>query len=118
MAIAMLTWMNSEFQPRWILGLVGGTFALVLKLVQVGYFFRLRGLPLWVVLGEDVICFSLVILAFRAPENGGIIAFFSAVVGGAGICRVLSLVPTKKCTVWQSLPMVIGLDGRLGMDAQ
>jgi hypothetical protein len=43
-------------------------------LVQVGWFFRLRGLPLWVVFSQDVLCVALVIFAFDAPQQGGLIA--------------------------------------------
>lgn len=58
----------------WIVGIVGGLVALVLQLVQVGWFFRLRGLPVWVVFIQDVLCVALVILAFDAPRQGGLIA--------------------------------------------
>ncbi|NJN32422.1 MAG: DUF4126 domain-containing protein [Synechococcales cyanobacterium RM1_1_8] len=57
-----------------ILGLLGAAIALVLQLVQSGWFFRLRGLPLWFNLAEDILCISLVLLAFDAPTQGGIIA--------------------------------------------
>jgi hypothetical protein len=58
----------------WIVGIVGGLLALVLQLVQVGWFFRLRGLPLWAVFIQDVLCVALVIFAFDAPRQGGLIA--------------------------------------------
>jgi hypothetical protein len=58
----------------WILGIVGGLLASVLQLVQVGWFFRLRGLPLWVVFAQDFLCIALVLLAFDAPQQGGIVA--------------------------------------------
>jgi hypothetical protein len=58
----------------WIVGIVGGLLALVLQLVQVGWFFRLRGLPLWMVFIQDVLCVVLVIFAFDAPREGGVIA--------------------------------------------
>jgi hypothetical protein len=57
-----------------IIGLVGGTSALMLQLVQTGWFFRLRGIPLWVVFSEDLLCVFLVVWAFDAPKQGGIIA--------------------------------------------
>jgi hypothetical protein len=56
------------------LGLIGAALALVIQLVQTGWVFRLRGLPLWFNLAEDVLCISLVLLAFDAPTQGGIIA--------------------------------------------
>jgi hypothetical protein len=58
----------------WIVGTVGALFALVLQLVQVGWFYRLRGLPLWMVLIQDALCVCLVIFAFNAPRSGGLIA--------------------------------------------
>jgi Domain of unknown function (DUF4126) len=57
-----------------LLGLVGGLFALVLQLVQAGWFFRLRGLPLWAILAQDLLCILLVLFAFDAPQQGGLIA--------------------------------------------
>lgn len=58
----------------WLLGLVGGVLALVLQLVQMGWFYRLRGLPTWAVFGLDGLCMILVLFAFNAPRQGGIIA--------------------------------------------
>ncbi|NES81734.1 MAG: DUF4126 domain-containing protein [Moorea sp. SIO2B7] len=58
----------------WVVGIVGGLLAFVLQLVQVGWFYRLRGLPLWVVFLQDFLCVVLIILAFDAPEQGGLIA--------------------------------------------
>jgi hypothetical protein len=63
-----------NFSPLWILGLVGGLLALVLKLVQVGWFFRLGGLPMWAMFLEDLLCVFLVLFALKSPENGGFIA--------------------------------------------
>ncbi len=57
-----------------LLGLVGGLLALVLQLVQMGWFYRLRGLPTWAVFGLDGLCMLLVLFAFNAPRQGGIIA--------------------------------------------
>jgi type IV secretory pathway TrbD component len=57
----------------WIIGIVSGLLAFVLQLVLVGWFFRLRGLPIWVVLSQDVLCIFLVILALDAPKQGGLI---------------------------------------------
>jgi hypothetical protein len=76
---ALMSWtaakvIDLDFQPLWILSVVGGLLALVLKLVQVGWFFRLRGLPIWAVILEDLLCVCLVLLALKAPENGGLIA--------------------------------------------
>ncbi|MGB3239463.1 MAG: DUF4126 domain-containing protein [Geitlerinemataceae cyanobacterium] len=57
-----------------LLGSIGGLFALVLQLVQIGWFFRLRGLPLWAILAQDLLCILLVFFAFDAPQQGGLIA--------------------------------------------
>jgi len=58
----------------WIIGVVGGLLALVLQLVQAGWFYRLRGLPLWVIFVQDALCIALVLFAFDAPRQGGLIA--------------------------------------------
>lgn len=61
----------------WLVGLlggVGGLLAFVLKIVQVGWFYRLQGLPLWLIFVQDVLCVCLVVFAFDAPREGGIIA--------------------------------------------
>ena len=58
----------------WIIGIVGGLLALVLQLVQAGWLYRLRGLPIWVIFLQDVLCISLVLFAFDAPRQGALIA--------------------------------------------
>jgi Domain of unknown function (DUF4126) len=66
-----------QLQPphfTWILGAVGGLFALVLQLVKVGWFYRLQGLPTWAIFLEDILCVLLVLFAFKAPNSGGLIA--------------------------------------------
>ncbi|MCC5614959.1 DUF4126 domain-containing protein [Nostoc sp. CHAB 5836] len=60
--------------PNWLIALIGGLLALVLQLVQVGWFYRLRGLPLWAVFLQDTLCIALVLFAFDAPWQGGLIA--------------------------------------------
>jgi hypothetical protein len=57
-----------------MLSIAGGALALVIKLVEIGWFFRLRGLPLPVILIEDILSMLMVLFAFRAPEQGGLIA--------------------------------------------
>jgi hypothetical protein len=74
MSVTVAKIIQLELKPLWVLGVVGGVLALVLQLVQVGWFFRLRGIPLWMVCIEDVLCVFLVLFAFKAPENGGLIA--------------------------------------------
>lgn len=74
MGVTAVTLVQVEFEPLWLMGLIGGLLALVVKLVQVGWFFRWRRLPIWVVLAEDVLCVFLVFFAFKAPQQGGLIA--------------------------------------------
>ena len=69
---------------------VGGILALVLKLVQVGWFFRLRGLPIWVICLEDVICVLLVLFALNAPQHGGLIAL------------ILLWIAVRSSTAWRT----------------
>lgn len=57
-----------------LVGITGALLALILHLVQVGWFYRLRGMPLWVIFAQDVLCVCLVIFAFGAPEQGGLLA--------------------------------------------
>lgn len=74
MGIAVAQFAQAPTAFVWIVGIVGSLLAFVLQLVQAGWFFRLRGLPLWVVFLQDVLCVALVILAFDAPRQGGLIA--------------------------------------------
>ncbi|MEQ8536455.1 MAG: DUF4126 domain-containing protein [Coleofasciculus sp. D1-CHI-01] len=74
MGIAVAQFANAPGEFIWIVGIVSGLLAFVLQLVQVGWFFRLRGLPLWVVFCQDVLCVALVVFAFDAPQQGGLIA--------------------------------------------
>ncbi|MBD2098943.1 DUF4126 domain-containing protein [Trichocoleus sp. FACHB-591] len=72
MAIARVAAMSP-----WLVGLigvVGGLLALVLQLVQIGWFYRLRKLPLWMIFAQDSLCIILVFFAFDAPRQGGLIA--------------------------------------------
>lgn len=57
-----------------LLGIVGGLLALVLQLVQMGWLYRLRSIPLWIIFAQDLLCVLLVIFAFDAPRQGGLIA--------------------------------------------
>ncbi|MDY6940935.1 MAG: DUF4126 domain-containing protein [Cyanobacteriota bacterium] len=67
-AMGIIDWLSV------LLGAIGGLLALVLQLVQVGWFFRLRGLPIWAIFAQDFLCIILVFLALDAPEQGGLIA--------------------------------------------
>jgi hypothetical protein len=72
MAIAQATEISAWLM--WVIAVTGGLLALVLQLVQAGWFYRLRGLPLWVIFAQDILCVFLVIFALDAPKQGGLIA--------------------------------------------
>lgn len=77
MAIASASFGDDNSAPTFvvtIIGVVGGLLALVLQLVQVGWFYRLGRLPLWAILSQDALCVFLVLFAFDSPTQGGIIA--------------------------------------------
>lgn len=74
MAVTVAEIAETPVQFLWLIGIVGGLLALVIQLVLVGWFYRLKGLPLWVVFLEDFLCIVLVIFAFDAPRQGGLIA--------------------------------------------
>ena len=73
-AITIAHTLEIDFHPMWLIGLIGGVFALFLCLVQIGWFFRLQGIPIWLVCIEDILCIFLVFFSFTAPKEGGIIA--------------------------------------------
>jgi Domain of unknown function (DUF4126) len=73
-AIMALAVVSVTAAPNWLIALIGGLLALVLQLVQIGWFYRLRGLPLWAVFLQDALCVALVLFAFGAPYQGGLIA--------------------------------------------
>lgn len=73
-AIMGLAVASATATPHWLIILIGSLLALVLQLVQVGWFYRLRGLPLWAVFLQDTLCIALVLFAFDAPWQGGVIA--------------------------------------------
>ncbi|MBW4562567.1 MAG: DUF4126 domain-containing protein [Mojavia pulchra JT2-VF2] len=64
---------SATIAPNWLIAFIGGLLALVLQLVQVGWFYRLRGLPLWAVFLQDILCVVLVVFAFNASRTGGLI---------------------------------------------
>jgi Domain of unknown function (DUF4126) len=73
--VGMTVARTSELDPflGWILAIVGGLLAFVLQLVQVGWSYRLRGLPIWVIFIQDFLCVALALLAFDAPKQGGLL---------------------------------------------
>lgn len=74
MAIGVARLLEVTITPMWLLGLIGSLLALVLKLVQVGWFFRLGRIPVTFILIEDFLSAFLVIFALDAPKHGGLIA--------------------------------------------
>jgi hypothetical protein len=74
LAVSMAKIVELDAYPLWLVGMTGGLLALTLQLVMVGWFFRLQGLPLWVIFIEDLLCVFLVLLAFNSPQEGGVIA--------------------------------------------
>ncbi len=73
MGLAILT---TPMIPNWLIASIAALLALVLQIVQVGWFYRLRGLPLWAVVIQDILCIALVLFAVDAPWQGGLIALF------------------------------------------
>lgn len=74
LAMTVASLVDYDTIQLWLIGISGGLFAFILQLVQVGWFFRLRGIPPWIAVGEDILSVLLVIYAFNAPEEGGLIA--------------------------------------------
>ncbi|MEA5621250.1 DUF4126 domain-containing protein [Cronbergia sp. UHCC 0137] len=73
-AIMGLAVASATSTPSWLIACIGGCLALVIQLVVVGWFYRLRGLPLWAVFLQDSLCITLVLFAVDAPRKGGLIA--------------------------------------------
>ncbi|MTJ13266.1 DUF4126 domain-containing protein [Anabaena sp. UHCC 0187] len=73
-ALMGLSVASATTTPGWLVALIGGLLALVFQLVLVGWFYRLRGLPMWAVLMQDFLCIALVFFAVDAPRQGGLIA--------------------------------------------
>lgn len=86
----------------WIIGIVGGLLALVLQLVQAGWFYRLRGLPLWVIFVQDGLCIALVLFAFDAPRQGALIAM---------LLLWLAIRSSKEWYCWYRNQGILGLLG-------
>jgi hypothetical protein len=73
MSVAKILQLPPE-RSIWLLGTIGGLLSLILQLVKVGWFYRLRGLPLWMTFAQDLLCILLVLFALKAPRSGGAIA--------------------------------------------
>jgi hypothetical protein len=72
--IAVARTFQVEVWLTTLLGILGGLIALVIHLVQVGWLYRLQNPARWVIFAEDFLCVCLVLFAFDAPEQGGLIA--------------------------------------------
>jgi hypothetical protein len=57
-----------------IAGLLGGVLALLIQFVQLGWLYRFNSPPLWVIFSQDFLCVCLVLFAFDAPQQGGLVA--------------------------------------------
>ena len=73
-AIMGLSVASATATPQWIIACIGGILAFILQIVQVGWFYRLRGLPRWAVFIQNSLCVVLVSFAVTAPSSGGLIA--------------------------------------------
>lgn len=73
-ALMGLAVMRSSDIPIWLVALVSGLLAFVIQLVLLGWFYRLRGLPMWAIFLQDALCIALVLFAVDAPRQGGLIA--------------------------------------------
>lgn len=76
-AIAGVALARTLVLDNWLhfgLGLTSALLALVIQLLQVGWFYRPKRPPLWVFFVVDGLCIFLAYLAFDFPNGGGIIA--------------------------------------------
>ena len=66
--LGLAAWLNL------LIGITSALLALVLQLLQVGWFYRPKRPPLWVFFVVDALCIFLAYLAFDSPNGGGLIA--------------------------------------------
>ncbi len=57
-----------------VIALIGGLVALVIQLVQIGWFYRPRQPPLWGMFLVDALCLLLTLSAFTVPQVGGMLS--------------------------------------------
>jgi hypothetical protein len=57
-----------------LLAAISGLLAFVLQLVQLGWMYRSKPIPLALLFGQDLACVLLILFAFDAPTEGGLIA--------------------------------------------
>jgi hypothetical protein len=76
-ALAGLAVAHTLGLPSWLDGIViivSALLALVIQLLQVGWFYRPKRPPGWLFFVIDGLCVMLAFLAFDAPRQGGLIA--------------------------------------------
>ncbi|MFM7528596.1 MAG: DUF4126 domain-containing protein [Nodosilinea sp.] len=57
-----------------VIALIGGLVALVIQLVQIGWFYRPQRPPLWGMFLVDALCLLLALSAFTVPRVGGLLS--------------------------------------------
>lgn len=57
-----------------LIALIGGLVALVIQLVQIGWFYRPQPPPLWGIFLVDTLCLLLALSAFTVPQVGGLLS--------------------------------------------
>jgi hypothetical protein len=70
----MLAIAPTQVIPKILVGLVGGFVALLLQLIQAGWFYRWNRFALWLSFLQDGLCILLIYLALKLPQVGGILA--------------------------------------------
>jgi len=76
-AIAGIALARTFELDNWLhigIGITSALLAVVIQLLQVGWFYRPKRPPLWVFFVVDGLCIFLAYLAFDFPNGGGIIA--------------------------------------------
>jgi len=76
-AIAGIALARTLELDNWLhigIGITSALLAVVIQLLQVGWFYRPKRPPLWVFFVVDGLCIFLAYLAFDFPNGGGIIA--------------------------------------------
>lgn len=80
--------------PTGLIGLIGGILALLLQLVQAGWFYRRGSLPVWLAFVQDGLCLLLVFLSLNAPQLGGVVTL---------IMLILAIGSFKKLRRWYAV---------------
>jgi hypothetical protein len=86
----MLAIAPTQVIPKILVGLVGGFVALLLQLIQAGWFYRWNRFALWLSFLQDGLCILLIYLALKLPQVGGILAL---VLLGVAVYSYKGLIP-------------------------